>query len=523
MNKKNNTVFITSVIISIIISVWGIAGSESFEKVANSLMNWVTEKTGWLYLISMLIFVIFALAIAFSKYGKIKLGPDDSKPEFNTISWFGMLFGAGMGIGLVFYGIAEPISHYISPIEGIAPASEQAARFAMRASFVHWGIHPWAAYSIIGLGLAYIQFRKNKPGLISSLFIPLIGEERVNGPIGKAIDIFSVIATIAGVATSLGMGTMQINSGMSYLFNLPNNNTTRFIIIVIITVIYTWTAVSGIDKGINMISNLNLVLAFSSIVICVIVGPKVMMSNNFVGAMGEYINNFFSDSLSINAFGKNSWIQGWRIFYWAWWIAWAPFVGTFIARISKGRTIREFICGVIIAPAVTSLVWFSVFGSMGLNLRNTLGVTALTKMAASPEVALFEVFANYPLGKLLSIITVILLCTFFITSANSASFVLSMFSQNGDLNPSKKKIFVWGVMQAVIAFALMLSGGLKALQTASVAAAFPFIFIMLAICVSIVKALKSEFIDEKKVEKSKESIKNKENVGNNVRYSENKI
>ena len=243
MKKKSNTVFMVSVVISIIIAAWGILGSESFGKVANTLMQWVTVNTGWLYLLSMLVFVIFALVLAFSRYGSIKLGPDDSKPEFKTISWFGMLFGAGMGIGLVFYGIAEPISHYVAPMAGIAPASEEAARFAMRASFVHWGIHPWAAYSIIGLGLAYTQFRKNKPGLISSLFIPLIGEERVAGPIGKLIDIFAVIATIAGVATSLGMGTMQINSGLSYLFHLPNNVTTWFIIILVITVIYTWTAV----------------------------------------------------------------------------------------------------------------------------------------------------------------------------------------------------------------------------------------------------------------------------------------
>ncbi|MBC2576026.1 BCCT family transporter [Peptostreptococcus canis] len=490
--RNNNTVYFVSVIISVIIAVWGIFGSESFGKLANSLMSWVTVNTGWLYLLAMLIFVIFALVIAFSKFGNIRLGPDDSKPEFKTLSWFGMLFGAGMGIGLVFYGIAEPISHYVAPIAGVAPATEEAARFAMRASFVHWGIHPWAGYSIIGLGLAYIQFRKNKPGLISSLFIPIIGEEKVNSGFGKVIDTFAVIATIAGVATSLGMGTMQINSGLSYLFKIPSNVTTWLIIIIIITVIYTWTAVSGIDKGINMISNLNLILAFSSMLIAVIVGPKVMMANSFVGAAGDYINQFFKESLNINPFGDNTWIQGWRIFYWAWWIAWAPFVGTFIARISKGRTVREFIFGVTLAPAMASLIWFSIFGSMGLNLREQLGIEKMTEMAGHPEIALFEVFAKYPLGIVLSMITIVLLCTFFITSANSATFVLSMFSQNGDLNPSKKKMLVWGILQAVIAYALMVSGGLKALQTASIAAAFPFIFIMLAICMSIVKALRNE-------------------------------
>lgn len=490
--KNKNTVYIVSVVISLVISLWGIFGSESFGKVAQSLMSWVTVNTGWLYLLSMLVFVIFALAIAFSKYGSIKLGSDDSKPEFKTISWFGMLFGAGMGIGLVFYGIAEPISHFVSPMAGIQPGSEEAARFAMRASFVHWGVNPWAGYSIVGLGLAYIQFRKGKPGLISSLFIPLIGEERASGGFGKLIDIFAVIATIAGVATSLGMGTMQINSGLNYLFKIPNNVTSWLIIIVIITVIYTWTAVSGIDKGINLISNLNLILAFSCMLIAVLVGPKVMMADTFVGTTGDYINQFFKDSLNINPFGDNAWMQGWRIFYWAWWIAWAPFVGTFIARISKGRTVREFIVGVTLAPAIGSLVWFSIFGSMGLNLRSVFGIEKLTQLSGQPETALFEVFSKYPFGIVLSIITIVLLCTFFITSANSATFVLSMFSQNGDLNPSKKKMLVWGILQALIAFALMISGGLKALQTASIAAAFPFIFIMLAICVSIIKAFREE-------------------------------
>lgn len=489
MNKKTNTVFTISVIVSIILAAWGIFGSESFGNVANTLFAWVTVKAGWLYLLAMLVYVIFAIAIAFSKYGSMRLGPDDSRPEFSTLSWFGMLFGAGMGIGLVFYGVAEPISHFVSPMAGIAPHSPEAANFAMRASFVHWGIHPWAAYSIVGLGLAYFQFRKGKPGLISTLFIPLIGEERVSGFWGKLIDIFAVIATIAGVSTSLGMGTLQINSGMNFLFKIPSNATTWLIIIVIITVVYTWTAVSGIDKGINAISNLNLILAFGSMIIAIIVGPRLLMANSLVGGLGDYITNFFKDSLNINPYGDNGWMEGWRIFYWAWWIAWAPFVGTFIARISKGRTIREFIAGVTLAPAFASIVWFAVFGSMGLNLSEKLGIEKLSQMASHPEIALFEVYSKYPLGLILSIVTIVLLCTFFITSANSATFVLSMFSQNGDLNPSKKKMLIWGILQAVIAYALMISGGLKALQTASIAAAFPFIFIMLAICLSILKAL----------------------------------
>ncbi len=504
MKSSKNIVFIVSALITLAIAIWGIVGSESFGAAANALMQTVTDTVGWLYLGAMLSFVIFALIIAMSRFGDIKLGPDDAKPEYKTISWFGMLFGAGMGIGLVFYGVAEPITHYLTPIAGVEPASVASSNFAIKASFMHWGLHPWAGYSVIGLGLAYFQFRKNKPGLISSLFIPLIGEERASGPIGKIIDIFAVIATVAGVATSLGMGTLQINSGLSYLFNLPNSAVTWLIIIVFITVIFIGTAVSGIEKGINAISNLNLILAAALVLIAIFVGPKIMMANTFVSGLGAYINDFFRDSLVLNPFGDNSWVNGWRIFYWAWWIAWAPFVGTFIARISRGRTVREFIFGVIIAPALASIIWFSVFGCLGLNLALDFGIPALKELVTTPETALYVVFAQYPLGLILSLITLVLLCTFFITSANSATFVLSMFSEQGSLNPSRKKMFIWGILQSAIAYGLMLSGGLKALQTASVAAAFPFIFIMFLVMASIVIAFRGDRNKEKVKEKLNE-------------------
>lgn len=490
--QKSNSVFYISLAISLAIVAWGIFAQAHFASFANKLLAFLSDNFGWAYLISMLVFVVFALILAFSKYGNIKLGPDDSEPEFSTTSWFGMLFGAGMGIGLVFWGMAEPISHFVAPMAGIEPGSNEAMKFAMRSSFMHWGFHPWANYAIIGLALAYFQFRKNKPGLISSIFIPLFGEERVNGPIGKLIDILAVFATVAGVATSLGLGTLQINSGLNYLFNIPETTVVQLGIILVITILYIWTAVSGIDKGIKLLGDINLYLAFGLLGLSFIVGPTLKVMNVFTNGLGEYINGFFQNSLRIEAFGDNSWINGWTIFYWAWWIAWAPFVGTFIARISKGRTIKEFIGGVIVAPAIVSIIWFSVFGAMGLNLGETLGVEGLAAAASNPSTALFQVFNYYPLAKILSFITVLLLCTFFITSANSATFVLGMFSQQGDLNPTKQKQFLWGIVQALFATALLLSGGLGALQTASVAAAFPFIFIMLLAIVSLMKALKEE-------------------------------
>lgn len=490
--NKNNTVFYISLALSIAIVLWGIIGSEHFARVANSLLNFLSVNFGWAYLIAMFVFVAFIIWLAFSKYGKIKLGADDSKPEYSTLSWFGMLFGAGMGIGLVFWGVAEPLSHFVSPAPGIEPGTIEASNAAMRASFMHWGIHPWANYAIIGLGLAYFQFRKNKPGLISSIFIPLLGEERVNGPIGKLIDILAVFATIAGVATSLGLGTLQINSGLNYLFNIPETVLVQMVIITVIAILYIWTAVSGIDKGIKLLGDINLTLASSLLVLVMIVGPTLAIINSFTNGLGEYINGFITNSLHVEAFGDNSWLNSWTIFYWAWWIAWAPFVGTFIARISKGRTIREFIGGVIAAPALVSILWFAAFGTMGINLFGDLGIEQLSVAAGNPSTALFEVFSNYPLSTILSIITVVLLCTFFITSANSATFVLGMFSSQGDLNPTKQRQLLWGIVQALFAAALLLSGGLEALQTASVVAAFPFIAIMLLAIVSTMKALREE-------------------------------
>ncbi len=492
--KKDNAVFYISLILTIGIVTWSIVNQDNFSRFANSLLNFLTNKFGWLYLTSMFIFVIFAVVLAFSKYGNIKLGSEDSKPEYSTKSWFGMLFGAGMGIGLVFWGVAEPISHFVKPANGIEAGTAQAFNFAMKASFMHWGLHPWANYSIIGLALAYFQFRKGKPGLISSIFIPLFGEKRINGPIGKTIDILAVFATVAGVATSLGLGTMQINSGLNYLFGIPETKLAQIVIIAVITVLYIWTAVSGIDKGIKFLGDLNLVLAFALLTLTILLGPTLKVINSFTNGIGLYLNNFISDSLHIEAMGDNSWTNAWTIFYWAWWIAWAPFVGTFIARISKGRTIREFIGGVMLAPALVSIIWFAAFGSMGMNLLDKIGLEGLSLAVANPSTALFKVFDYYPLSTVLSMITVVLLGTFFITSANSATFVLGMLSSHGDLNPSSKKQFIWGIVQALLATSLLLAGGLQALQTASVAAAFPFIFVMLLAMVSLVKALKEEKI-----------------------------
>ena len=492
-NKKtNNTVFLLSLLLTGGITLWAVAFNESFTVVSDAIFDFLTVKFGWLYMLAMIFFVVFAIVIATSKWGKIRLGDDDSKPEYSTVSWFAMLFGAGMGVGLVFWGISEPISHYVSPMSGLEAGSPEAAEFAMRSCFMHWGIHPWANYSIIGMALAYFQYRKHKPGLISTVLEPVLGEK--NTWLKHAVDVLAVFATVAGVVTSLGLGVLQINSGLNYLFGVPSTLMIQIIIIAIISVIYIWSAVSGIDKGIKLISDANLYIALALMAVSVIVGPKIEIINTFVNGMGGYLGNFLKDSFGISPYGDNSWVFAWRIFYWSWWIAWAPFVGVFIARISKGRTVREFIAGVVLAPTIGSLVWFAIFGAMGLNLGATgaLSMEAMAEVAATPEVGLFVVMQKYPLGMILSLVSLVLLCTFFITSANSGTFVLSMLTSDGALNPPNSKKVLWGVVQSVLAIGLLIAGGLKPLQVISIAAAFPFILIMLSTCVSLVKVLRQE-------------------------------
>lgn len=503
-NKKSNIVFYISLAICAAIAIWAVAFNAGFSAVSNAVLAFLTNNFGWLYLIANLSFVIFGLFIGLGKFGSIRLVPDDSRPEYNTLSWFGMLFGCGMGVGLVFWGISEPISHFVSPAAGIEPGTAEAAAFSIRTSYMHWGVHAWGCYVIIGLAIAYFQFRKNRPGMISCALEPLIGEKRAAGWLGKLVDILAVFATVAGVVTSLGLGVMQINSGLNTLFGLPSNLLVQIIIIIIISVIYFGTAVAGIEKGIKVIGDINLYLVFIVMIACFLVGPKVDIMNNIVGGVGNYINNFFSDSLLISGYGDNSWALGWRVFYWAWWIAWAPFVGLFVARISKGRTIREFILGVLLVPCLLSIVWFGIFGSMGLTLgmNGTFTLDALKEFAAAPEVALYMVLQKYPLGSIISVVITVLLCTFFITSANSGTFVLSQLSSHGSLNPPKSRMFFWGIVQSVMAVGMLIAGGLKPLQTVSIAAAFPFIFIMFACMASICIALNRE-ADEKKTKSGK--------------------
>jgi glycine betaine transporter len=478
--------------VTIVFVIFGAFFNNLLARWVNYFLETSVEYFGWFYLMATLGFLFMAVLLIFSRFGKLRLGEDTDRPVYGTLSWIAMLFSAGMGIGLVFWGVAEPIFHYMTPPFGEA-ATVDAANTAMTYTYFHWGLHPWAIYTIVGLSLAFFQYRKKLPGLISSTFYPILGD-RINGPIGKGIDVLAVFATVFGIATSLGLGTMQIAGGLNFLFDVPNNFSTQLIIICLVTALFVTSAVIGINKGMRILSNFNILLAITLMLIIAITGPTAQIFKVFTSTAGSYLDNLLYMSLRIRPFGDNSWITGWTLFYWAWWIAWAPFVGSFIAKISKGRTIKEFILGVLFVPTIGTFVWFSVFGGASLHLVHDLGNIALAEAATSDvTVALFAFLQHFPLGSVLSILAVLLVVTFFVTSADSGTFVLAVFSSKGDLNPARKIKLTWGFILSLVSIVLLLSGSLNTLQSASIAAAFPFTIIMSIMCFSLLKGLMSEY------------------------------
>lgn len=499
-------VFTISVIIAVLFVLWGAFAPDQLASVTGDIQQFLQTNFGWFYLIVASVILVFAIYLIFSKYGKIKLGKDDEEPEYGLISWFAMLFSAGMGIGIVFYGVAEPLQHYLTPPYG-DPGTKQAASDAMRFSFFHWGLHPWGMYAVIALALAYFKFRKGAPGLISATFYPLIGD-RVKGWVGKLIDIIAVFATIFGVATSLGLGAAQINGGLHYIFpNIPISIMVQFIIIAIVTVLFILSAISGLGRGIKWLSNSNVLVAIILMLFLLFAGNTGFLLSYFTTTLGSYLQNLADMSLNISPFDEQhgEWMQGWTLFYWAWWIAWAPFVGTFIARVSRGRTIREFMIGVLVVPTIFCALWFSVFGGTGIYLERIMNANLGNVInTQGVEVSLFAVLAQFPLSTFTSLLAIILISTFFITSADSATFVLGMQTTNGSLNPPNITKVIWGILVSAAALILLWSGGLTALQTASIIAAFPFAFILIFIMFSLMKAFREEVKIRKRLERKKQ-------------------
>ncbi|MCA0972604.1 BCCT family transporter [Halobacillus litoralis] len=501
MNKVTSVFWIT-LAIALFGVVWGSVAPENLQTITGEIQSWISTHFGWYYLLIVTGFVVFCLYMIVSPYGKIILGKPDDKPDYNYATWFAMLFSAGMGIGLVFWGAAEPIYFYATNAPTAETGTDQAMNEAMQFVYLHWGVHAWGIYAIVALVLAYFKFRHDAPALISSTLKPIFGSA-MDGPWGKLVDVVAVFATIIGVATTLGFGASQINGGLTFLTSIENSFGVQLIIILIVTVLFMASAYTGLSKGIKYLSNTNMILALLLIALMFILGPTLYILNVFTDSIGAYLQNLPSMSFRTapNSEENRQWINSWTVFYWAWWISWSPFVGIFIARVSKGRSIREFLSGVLLVPSVVGFLWFSTFGSSAIEAQR--GGAGIADLAT--EQAMFGTFDQYPLGLLMSIIAMTLIGTFFITSADSATFVLGMQTTNGSLTPPTMVKFAWGIIQSSMAAVLLYSGGLQALQNALISAAFPFSFIMILMVVSLYKALRADkaAIDrEQKTEKN---------------------
>jgi glycine betaine transporter len=484
------TVFYISVALAAAFVLWGVLFTKNLSAVATAILHYVITTFGWVYIIATFCFLVFVVYLACSRYGGIRLGKDTDRPEFNSASWLAMMFSAGMGIGLVFFGVFEPISHFANPPFGLAqPQTEQAARLAIEYSYFHWGLHAWGIFAVVGLALAYSMYRKDRPGLISPMFYPLLGK-RVDGPAGKSIDILATIATLFGSATSLGLGALQIGGGLEAVFGIPPALVAQLLIIAVMTFLFTLSAVSGVHRGIQFLSNTNMVLAALLLLFLLAFGPTIFLLDFFTTSLGLYTGHFFLMSFRSAAFGDASWMQNWTIFYWAWWISWAPFVGTFIARISRGRTIREFVLGVLLVPSLLSFLWFAVFGGAAIDLELT--GQAQVSVQTDQTAVLFDTLEAFPLGAVTSVLAVVLISLFFISGADAAAIVLGMLSSKGSMKPRRTVVITWGVLTGLCAGVLLLAGGLNALQQATILAAVPFALVMMALCYALMKDLRSD-------------------------------
>ena len=486
---KLGSVFWSSVGVSAVFVAWGVFFTDHLNRVTASSLNWVTESFGWTYLVVTLGILIFLVFLAFSPAGDTRLGKDTDRPEFSTITWFAMILSAVMGIGLVSYGVAEPISHLVAPPHGLAePATPEAAVRALQYSYFDWGLHAWAIFAVFGLAIAYSTYRKGRRILVSQLFVPLLGD-RVNGPIGKTIDVLAVFATLFGTTTSLGLGALQVNNGLGTLFGVPVNSVSQVLIIAAVTAAFTISAVTGVSKGIKLLSQGSAVLAGLLFVFILVVGPAVFIANLYIESLGMWATDFFRMSLQGTAFGGLEWMQWWTYFMMAWWVSWGAFVGVFLARISKGRTIRGFIMGVLVVPSVVFFTWFTVFGGTAIHVDMFQGGNIAEQTATDINSAFFATLDQFPLATITSAVAILLVAMFFISGADANTYVLSMMTSDGSLTPRRSVLILWGVLTGITAVVLMLAGGLTALQNTVIVASLPFLVIIAGVAVSFWKDL----------------------------------
>ncbi len=495
--RVDKVVFGVTAALAVGFLVWGFASTASLGTASSAALSWTVTNMGWLFVTLASGFVVFVIWLAAGRFGTIPLGNDDEEPEFRTVSWIAMMFSAGMGIGLMFYGVSEPLTHFVTPPPGTVDAgSPQAVQTAMATTLFHWTLHPWAIYAVVGLAVAYGVFRKGRRQLVSAAFIPLIGERRAKGGVGRVIDILAIFATLFGSAASLGLGALQIGSGLEIVAGLGKiGNGVLVGVIVLLTIAFIASAVSGVEKGIQWLSNINMVLALVLAVFVFVVGPTVFMLDLVPTAVGSYFQDLAAMSARTDASGGNGmaeWLSGWTVFYWAWWLSWTPFVGMFIARISRGRTIRQFVTGVLLVPSLVSLVWFAIFGGAAIKLQQ--GGADLAG-ASSAEGQLFGMLGEMPLATITSVLVMVLVAIFFVSGADAASIVMGSLSEQGALEPSKKTVIFWGVATGGVAAVMLLVGGdsaLTGLQNITIVAALPFAIVMVGLAVALVKDLRND-------------------------------
>ena len=492
--RVNKPVFITSGILIVGFIIFGAFFTETAGALFSYLQSFITTNFGWFFILLMNVALVFCIYLIASRYGDIRLGQQTERPQYSLGSWIGMLFSAGIGIGLVYWGTAEPLYHYMAPPMA-EPETMEAAKQAMNISFLHWGLHAWAIYTIVALSLAYFHFRRGLPLSIRSTLYPILGQ-KIYGRWGHTVDILAVFGTMFGVVTSLGLGVMQINSGLENLFGLPNSLAVQFVIIAFITLLACGSLMLGLDKGIKRLSDLNMGLTGLLLAFIVILGPTLFIFDSFFENIGNYLASVVPLSFWGESYSGTDWQSGWTIFYWAWWVSWAPFVGVFIARISRGRTIREFTLGVLLIPMTILFFWFTAFGGVAIHMEL---LAALDPALVSPGLieavqadtgsAIFKLVEYYPFAKPITLLIVIMIVLWFVTSSDSASFVIDMLTAGGDTNPPKIQRLFWATAEGFIAAILLAAGGLGALQAAAIVAGLPFAIVIFAMMYALWRGL----------------------------------
>src|SRR5690606_26512337 len=482
-------VFIPAVVVTLLLVIGTISNPELAGELFSDTLAFITRSFGWFYMLAVAFFLVFIVGIALTKWGNIKLGPDHAEPQYSFPAWFAMLFSAGYGIALLFFGVAEPVLHYSTPPVG-APETVDAAKQAMQIAFFHWGFHIWAIYGLTGLALAYFSFRHGLPLSMRSALYPIIGE-RIHGPIGHVVDIFAILGTLFGIATTLGLSVTQINAGLNYLWpQIPVSTTVQIISIVVITALATCSVVAGMDKGIKNLSLLNMALAITLMLFVFAVGPTIFILETFLQNTGSDLNNIIERTFYLQAYTRSDWIGNWTLFIFGWTIAWSPFVGLFIAKISRGRTIRQFVFGVMFVPTIFTFLWFSIFGDTALHLIMVEGYTELIgEVQSDHAIALFKLFEHLPLSSITSFVAVVLIATFFVTSADSGALVIDSLAAGGVAQtPVWQRVF-WATTAGFVAIALLVAGGLSALQTMAITSALPFAVVMIVAALGMWRAL----------------------------------